>query len=798
MLFTIILGVQAVLQTKHNKLGPDVQLQVYDRFALDEVEPNEPNLSTQPEMPTHSTVKDKPFVPPSPIFKKVSHVMADFARKSNPSLSEMLEKLHVTVNISDDGESEVGFIHILPSVGSEKVKNWNEECDAKIESFFKPLSSSSLPIPSELLPKVQELAEENKSNMSLCISFGKDNATLHIAGDSYEVTRLVKEIKNIEDTELTRNESVSLDAKKIALIQAQADELREDNPDISFEINNDDNAVIVTGKKEDIAAFKQNLKQIKVSSVVVPFPEVILNYLFSSEDHTLISKLLQEQEDHCVPYFDQESMKLFILSRERAIANRLAKYLLQNINHEAIKTSNRLYEDKQFSAFCEQLKEENDVCIEILPTEIIIIGRCQHTKANKQTLEEYIQKEYFGKRKIEVSKGRWKFISEHLHQQWDKITCKLNDSKYEDVMARFPLSTDTNPVIILEGEESLISILHVEINALVESVCTNDPPMLIDRPGLFQFLNTKHANFTIKGIEASIPACIEITIKALVAADEINDNNVKATSEVYKGTTKEGKRVILIKGEIENFRVDVIVNAANSRLLHGAGVALAISKKGGPKIQKDSATYIRTHGKVLDGDAILRQEVGNLPCKRIIYAVGPTWQGGTHFEDRILKSACLKSLRLAQNFESISFPAISSGLFKFPLNVCANTIIESFCTWSEEFPHVALRDIYVVIHDHAVQAFIDAMEKRLTIFSQQPHSLPTTSVVSTPATSKKKKKHKGSPVAPGNVTVAVPVTTAPVFAGSAKPAPIEVCKGELLKQKVKCVSCSYNALYKYS
>ena len=787
MLFTIILGVQAVLQTKHNKLGPDVQLQVYDRFALDEVEPNEPNepnLFTQPEMPTHSTVEDEPFVPPSPILKKVSHVMADFVQKSNPSLNEMVEKLHATVNISADGESEVGFIHIIPSVGSEKVKNWNKECDTKIELFFKPLSSSSLPIPSELLPKVQELAEENKSNTSLCISFGKDNATLHIAGDSYEVTRLVKEIKHIEDAELTRNESISLDAKKIAFIQAQADELREDNPDISFEIDTDDNTVIVTGKKEDIAAFKQHLKQIKVSSVVVPFPEVILNYLFSSEDHTLISKLLQEQEDQCVPYFDQESMKLFVLSRERAIANTSAKHLFQNINHEAIKTSNRLYGDKQFSAFCEQLKEENDVCIETLPTEIIIIGRCQHTKAVKQSLEEYIQKEYFGKRKIEVSKGRWKFISQHLYQQWDKIKHKI-DRKYEDVMAQFPSHTDTNPVILLEGEESLISVLHEEINALVESVCTNDPPMLIDRPGLFQFLNTKHANFAIKGIEASIPACIEITIKPLVTADETNDDNVKVTSEVCKGTTKEGKRVILIKGEIENFKVDVIVNAANSQLSHDAGVALAISKKGGPKIQQDSFNYFRAHGKVLDGDAILRSEVGNLPCKRIIYAVGPTWQGGTHLEDRVLKRACIKSLRLSQNFESISFPAISSGLFKFPLNVSANTIIHSFCTWSEEFPLVALRDIYVVVHDHAVQAFIDAMEKHLTIFSQQPHTLPTTSIVSTPTTSKKKKKHKGSPVAPGNVTVAVPVTTAPVITGSARPAPIEVCKGELLKQKVK-------------
>ena len=308
--------------------------------------------------------------------------------------------------------------------------------------------------------------------------------------------------------------------------------------------------------------------------------------------------------------------------------------------------------------------------------------------------------------KIELSKGHWRFISQHLKQQWDKITQKFSSSWYEDVMAQFPLYADDNPVILLEGEQLLISALQEEINALINSVCTNDPPMLINRPGLFQFLNTKHAKLAIiKGIEASIPAYIEITIKALQEADEANDENIRTTNEVLKGTTKEGKRVILIKGEIENLKVDVIVNTANSQLSHDAGVALAILKKGGPKIRKDSASYIRTHGKVLDGDAVMREEVGNLPCRRIIYAVGPVWQGGTHFEDKVLKKACIKSLRSAQNYESISFPAISSGLFKFPLHVCADTMIHAFCMWSEEFPNVILRDMYVIVHDHAVQPF---------------------------------------------------------------------------------------------
>ena len=155
---------------------------------------------------------------------------------------------------------------------------------------------------------------------------------------------------------------------------------------------------------------------------------------------------------------------------------------------------------------------------------------------------------------------------------------------------------------------------------------------------------------------------------------------------------------------------------------------------------------------MLDGDAVLRAEVGNLPCKRIIYAVGPAWQGGTHFEDRVLNKACIKSSRLAHNFDSVSFPAISSGLFKFPLDVCANTMIRAFCAWSEEFPNVILRDIYVVVHDHAVRPFSDAMKRHLMVFLQD--HLPTANVVSVPvssAFSKKMKRCKGNPSASGVV-----------------------------------------------
>ena len=780
-------GVQAVLQAKHTRLGPKVDIQVYDRFSAEDN-----------HGPSHSEDTDlSDYVPANPIRRKVSHVMGRFVQQHESSLCELLEQLHVQISFDIDDTSEVGFLHLLPSKGSERIKNWNADCQAKLDLFFENLRYSSIPVHPQLFPKVQETVRGTKSSTSLCVDFTKDHTALHIAGYSEDVDKLLTEIKHIEEMELTREETFSMDKKRIAFIsQAKLEELREEYPDITITLNTEESVVVINGKKEDIEDFQQSLKKVRVFSSTVDASTELLSYFSSSDDQGIIRRLLDEQDSATAAfYYDEETNALLILASEKSCATKLAKHIQTTIASDKISNPslvNQIQQDIQFMILCKQLKESNIVDIVTSPSEVLIVGHRQHIGAVKDKLIEHIQKEYFGKRKMEVSRGQWRFVLEHLTSQWNAITHKLKtDHQYQDVMVQFPKVGDDDPVILLEGEESLITSLFQQITTLIGSVCTNDPPMIIDRPGLFQFLETPEAKFAIKGIESSVPACIECTIKPLESLeDSITDFN-KKTSEICKGTTKEGKRIALVIGDIENFKVDVIVNAANTSLSHESGVALAICKKGGPSIQKDSNKYIRSNGKMIEGDAVIRDEVGNLPCKRIVHAVGPVWKNGAHLEDRLLKKACIKSLRLGHKFESYAFPAISSGLYKFPLDVCANTMIQAFCTWSDEFPHSALNDIYVVVHDHAAGAFTDAMKKHLTVFPQ--YSAPTTpntasAVTTTPTTTSgrkgRRRQRQGSPF---TAAPAVPTVTT---TRSSQSVPIELYKGELLKQMVNsyCLS----------
>ncbi len=130
--------------------------------------------------------------------------------------------------------------------------------------------------------------------------------------------------------------------------------------------------------------------------------------------------------------------------------------------------------------------------------------------------------------------------------------------------------------------------------------------------------------------------------------------------------------VELVEGDITEMSTDAIVNAANAQLILGGGVAGAIRRKGGPSIQQECN---RIGGTIVGGAVITTG--GNLKAKYIIHAVGPRMgEGG---EDAKLKNATRNSLKLADenNLKSISFPAISAGIFGFPIDRCAEIMLSN-------------------------------------------------------------------------------------------------------------------------
>ncbi|XP_051762280.1 protein mono-ADP-ribosyltransferase PARP9-like [Ctenopharyngodon idella] len=162
-----------------------------------------------------------------------------------------------------------------------------------------------------------------------------------------------------------------------------------------------------------------------------------------------------------------------------------------------------------------------------------------------------------------------------------------------------------------------------------------------------------------------------------------SNSGVLRAEKRYSTKLSNRVEISIWKDDLTRHQVYAVVNAANEKLNHTGGLAQALSDAGGPMIQKWSDDIIQRVQRVKTGDAVLTP-AGNLPCKYIIHAVGPCLAPNPNKKDidratPFLYNAIFRILEIAviHNISSVAIPALSSGLFHFPRDLCADIIIKA-------------------------------------------------------------------------------------------------------------------------
>lgn len=176
----------------------------------------------------------------------------------------------------------------------------------------------------------------------------------------------------------------------------------------------------------------------------------------------------------------------------------------------------------------------------------------------------------------------------------------------------------------------------------------------------------------------------------------------KEILEILKSNNKKlFTHIQVIKGDITQLKIDAIVNAANTSLLGGGGVDGSIHNAAGVELLREC----RKLGGCATGKAKITKGY-DLPAKYIIHAVGPVWHGGKSREDDLLISAYKNSLDLAlhNNISSIAFPAISCGVYRFPIERAAKIAVSEVISFLKEHPEIK-KVVFVCFNENIYQVY---------------------------------------------------------------------------------------------
>lgn len=687
--------------------------------------------------------KDRPTrTLPKPFTEKIHPAIREFLQKKGQisSICDQMSPQFCQVSMDKDKVLFRPLPALLRQKGITKkhIDSWKQTTT----TAFKNILSSFGVFEYAVMPSVWAAVEKDIWSVvkdKAVLQLNASTGCLTLAGMAKDIDVLKPILENclkeasvqIERDMNKTSESIFMSPAKFFLFQQEGlqHNALAKYPKLELMYKTDTNQLKVTGLFVEILDIKNMIleRQLSMKEKTIKMDASLIEFLRSVDSEEMSGDLFTSKEISAVYRFESGNIVLSA-STDKALTDaekRLEMMLtLKSLSVEDLSVlekpewqdlTNQLYETYNLS-------RKKLVLIKSLRNcdTVVVCGFQEPVREVSKSLEQFINTRSRIEETLRVKTfAVVKFIKEKKPQVWQEFL------KDDGLNIKFD---PKRPLIRVSGERIHVQPVLKSFQTLARSLHTDrmhvekvGAKKYFQEQGTMVLMMIKDERFVIVLEDGSM----EEEDEEIHSEESYDEGSVEDFGQLFCKVQASGGIVIkVLRADICQFKVDAVVNASNEDLKHIGGLALALLNAAGPSLQQLSDQYIAKHGQVSPGDAITTG-AGSLPCKYVVHAVGPRYHStNKDTAVRKLKQAVRESLKQAvfNRCSSIAVPAISSGIFGFPLDLCSETIAQELHAYVKDQKRqggmISLKEINLVDNNaNTVNAMAQAVKKEFAEFN---------------------------------------------------------------------------------
>ena len=714
-MLSLFSGVQNVIRRKHILGGNELNVKAYYPFLQDTITPKKLEIPIDGD------------------------VLKFIEKNYHSELKEALKDLKIEIEHSKDPHSQA-IIWVSSEDNRKKSSPLLVETFKQLKHFLHDFTKSHLKIASEIFDEITKRWKAQgsvpaSSDFQILFDSHQWRAEItgkrsHVEVEMRKMEDLVKAVKDNAELMKTVVEVVEdrFPASKLQLLEASGicETLRHDQQHEAITVDNFQKQLKMKGPHCLLQGVRIEVLRCisKMEEKTIELPGKVVTVLKRPQVLKFIQDLFTHNNILAVILYDQSqsSNEITVVGVDSTTA-RDAEMLLRDTVQDkplpltpenAALLQGSLWRDFQYSLapnFKVQVTED------VSHSTIWVCGITEDVGECFNKVTAFLERNAMSSKVIPAKRGTIRFVTEVWKSKLEEIK-RMTSQFSVDIKV-----TPNREGIEVSGTTEGLKICISKVNELIDAI--HKDFVQIDKPGMKKFFKNEKGQSMLKATGEK-NRCIILPKEYQEVENEANEleeeEDFRSSQElICSYVTKEGKKISVFKGDITKENVDVIVNAANSDLKHIGGLAAAILRAGGQQIQDECDNYVKNNGSVLEGH-IMVSTPGRLACKKVVHVVGPKWDveakelvddGEETKQERLLKLAVRNSLKEAMKYSSIAIPAISSGVFGFPRDLCAKVILDAVIAFCVKNPMCTLSDIRLInIDSPTVQPFEEEMKTR--------------------------------------------------------------------------------------